>query len=83
MSKITETEVVRILSNLISIKSVNENEIEVCNYLKELLDKHGITAKIIKLSETRANLVAEIGNNGPVLGISGHMDVVSEGDVSK
>ncbi|MEJ7490660.1 M20/M25/M40 family metallo-hydrolase, partial [Staphylococcus pettenkoferi] len=28
----------------------------------------------------RANLIASIGDGHPVVGISGHMDVVSEGD---
>lgn len=31
----------------------------------------------------RVNLVAEIGSGSPVFGISGHMDVVSPGDVSQ
>lgn len=83
MGKLTDTEIVKVLSDLISIKSVNNHEIEVCYYLKDLLAAHGITSKIIQLSETRANLVAEIGEDGPVLGISGHMDVVSEGDALK
>ncbi|SUM34980.1 succinyl-diaminopimelate desuccinylase [Staphylococcus gallinarum] len=83
MGKLTDTEIVNILSDLVRIKSVNDNEIEVCHYLQDLLAAHNIPAQIIKLSETRANLVAEIGEHGPVLAISGHMDVVSEGDISK
>ncbi|SCS38694.1 ArgE/DapE family deacylase [Staphylococcus caeli] len=83
MSKFTETEKVKILKDLVSIQSVNDNEIEVCNYLKDLLSKHGIDSKIIKISDSRANLVTEIGESGPVLGISGHMDVVSAGDLTK
>jgi len=83
MSKFTENEKVQILNDLVSIKSVNDNEIEVCNYLKDLLSKHGIDSKIIKINDSRANLVAEIGESGPVLGISGHMDVVSAGDLTK
>ncbi|WP_436854401.1 ArgE/DapE family deacylase [Staphylococcus caeli] len=83
MSKFTETEKVQILKDLVGIKSVNDNEIEVCNYLKDLLSQHGIDSKVIKISDTRANLVAEIGESGPVLGISGHMDVVSAGDYTK
>ncbi|SUM79268.1 succinyl-diaminopimelate desuccinylase [Staphylococcus cohnii] len=68
---------------MISIKSVNDNEIEVCEYLQKLLAEHDIKSDIIKINDSRANLVAEIGKDGPVLGISGHMDVVSAGDESK
>lgn len=83
MSKFTEAEKVQILEDLVAIKSVNDNEMEVCMYLKDLLSQHNIDAKIVKINDTRANLVAEIGESGPVLGISGHMDVVSEGDIKK
>lgn len=83
MSKFSEAEKVQILEDLVSIKSVNDHEVEVCEYLKDLLSKHGIDSKIIKINDTRANLIAEIGKDGPVLGISGHMDVVSEGDKNK
>lgn len=83
MSKFTESEKIQILEDLVTIKSVNDYEIQVCEYLNDLLSQHGIDSKIIKISDTRANLVAEIGTEGPVLGISGHMDVVSEGDINK
>jgi len=83
MSKFTESEKIQILEDLVTIKSVNDHEIQVCEYLNDLLSQHGIVSKIIKISDTRANLVAEIGTEGPVLGISGHMDVVSEGDINK
>src|SRR5699024_3624912 len=83
MSKFTEAEKIQVLEDLVSIKSVNDYEIEVCEYLKNLLSQHGIDSKIIKINDTRDNLIAEIGDQGAVLGISGHMDVVSEGDQSK
>lgn len=83
MSKFTDQEKIQILEDLISIKSVNDNEIEVCEYLQKLLAEHDIKSDIIKINDSRANLVAEIGKDGPVLGISGHMDVVSAGDESK
>jgi succinyl-diaminopimelate desuccinylase len=80
MKTFTEEEKIKILADLIAIKSVNENEIEVANYLKVLFSKHGIASKIIPVTETRVNLVAEIGSGSPVIGISGHLDVVSAGD---
>lgn len=83
MKQFTDEEKIKILSDMIAIKSVNENEIEVANYLKELLAKYGIESKIVPVTDTRVNLVAEIGSGSPVIGVSGHMDVVSHGDESE
>src|SRR5690606_6830348 len=58
-------------------------EIQVANYLKALFDEYGIESKIVPVTDTRVNLVAEIGSGSPVIGISGHMDVVSPGDESE
>ena len=80
MKVFTEDEKMKLLADLIAIKSVNENEIEVANYLKELFSQYGIESKIVPVTETRVNLIAEIGSGAPVVGISGHMDVVSAGD---
>lgn len=80
MKHFTEEEKIKILADLIAIKSVNENEIEVANYLKDLFAEYGIASKIVPVTDTRVNLVAEIGSGSPVIGISGHMDVVSPGD---
>ncbi|RIO69686.1 ArgE/DapE family deacylase, partial [Mammaliicoccus sciuri] len=62
---------------------VNDNEIEVCEYFQKLFAQHGINSTIDKIDDRRANLIAEIGEGQPVIGISGHMDVVSEGDHSQ
>ncbi|KKK39920.1 succinyl-diaminopimelate desuccinylase [Mesobacillus campisalis] len=83
MKHFTEEEKIKILSDIIAIKSVNENEIEVANYLKDLFAEYGIEFKIVPVTDTRVNLVAEIGSGSPVIGISGHMDVVSPGDESE
>lgn len=80
MKQFTEEEKVTFLSDLVAIDSVNENEIEVANYLKDLFAEYGIDSKIVPVTETRVNLVAEIGSGKPVIGISGHMDVVSPGN---
>lgn len=80
LKRFTEEEKLQILADLIAIKSVNENEIEVANYLKDLFAEYGIESKIVPVTKTRVNLVAEIGSGSPVIGISGHMDVVSAGD---
>lgn len=76
-------EKVQILADIVKIKSVNDNEIQVANYLKDLFAQHGIESEIDSISPHRANLIAKIGNGHPVMGISGHMDVVSEGDIDK
>lgn len=83
VKQFTEQEKIKILSDLIGIKSVNENEIEVANYLKDLFAEYGIESKIVPVTNTRVNLVAEIGSGSPVIGISGHMDVVSPGDIDE
>ncbi|MFC5463613.1 ArgE/DapE family deacylase [Lederbergia graminis] len=83
MKYFTEEEKLTFLSDIIAIKSVNENEIQVANYLKALFDEYGIESKIVPVTKTRVNLVAEIGSGHPVIGISGHMDVVSPGDESE
>lgn len=75
-------EYVEILSDIIKIKSVNDNELEVAEYLKNLFQKNGIDSQIIPIKGKRANLVAEIGEGSPVLAVSGHMDVVDPGDVA-
>lgn len=83
MGKLSSEEKVEILADLVGIESVNDNELDVANYLHDLFQKHHIDSKIIKHTDTRANLVAEIGSGSPVLAVSGHMDVVSPGDSSK
>lgn len=80
MKKFTDDEKIQILDDLIAIESVNENEIEVANYLKELFAQYDINSEIVPVTDTRVNLVAEIGSGKPVIGISGHMDVVSPGN---
>lgn len=82
MSIFSNEEKINILKDLVAFKSVNGGEIEVATYLHDLLKEHGIESEIIELDEGRANLIAEIGSGSPVIGISGHMDVVSEGDAA-
>ncbi|OQO70233.1 succinyl-diaminopimelate desuccinylase [Enterococcus villorum] len=77
-------EKISILQEIVRINSVNGNEGEVAEYLKQLLNRHGIEGKIVSYSDGRDNLVAsfENGYQKKVLGLSGHMDVVSAGDES-
>ncbi|WP_242361493.1 ArgE/DapE family deacylase [Limosilactobacillus antri] len=79
----TDQEKVQILADLVAIKSVNDHELQVAKYLQKLFAKYGITAKLLPLAANRADLVAEIGSGKPVLGVSGHMDVVTAGELSQ
>ncbi|MCY1597667.1 ArgE/DapE family deacylase [Staphylococcus pettenkoferi] len=83
MSVFTNEEKVQILSDVVEIESVNDNEKDVAEYLQKLFNKYDIQSEIISVndSDSRANLVAEIGSGSPVLGVSGHMDVVTTGDL--
>ncbi|MDO4680649.1 MAG: ArgE/DapE family deacylase [Aerococcus sp.] len=82
MYKMTEKEKIDLLSRLISFKSVNNGELEIAAFIKQLFSAHGIESEILPITEKRSNLVAEIGQGGPVIAISGHMDVVSEVDAN-
>lgn len=79
-SVFSQEEKVNILRDIININTVNDNEIEVAQYLQRLFEQYHIESHIDQINDTRANLIATIGSGHPVLGISGHMDVVSEGD---
>lgn len=77
----SDEEKLELLQKLVAFKSVNDHEIDVARFIQRYLKKYGIESKILPLSDTRANLVAQIGHGSPVLAISGHMDVVSPGDL--
>lgn len=55
----------------------------VIQFIEFVCNEYGIESKIVPVTKTRVNLVAEIGSGSPVIGISGHMDVVSAGDESE
>ena len=78
MSVLSNEERVKILSDIVSIKTVNSNELEVAHYFKRLFSQYGIRSHIDTVTDGRANLIATVGSSQPVIGISGHMDVVSE-----
>ncbi|HCD2742837.1 TPA: ArgE/DapE family deacylase, partial [Staphylococcus aureus] len=73
-------EKVQLLADIVELQTENNNEIDVCNYLKNLFDKYNIKSEILKVNEHRANIVAEIGYGSPILALSGHMDVVDAGN---
>lgn len=73
-----------VLDDLIKLETVNDREEIVANYLKDLFEKHGIKVELNKYADNRYNLIATIKNNdGPILGFTGHEDVVATVDDSK
>lgn len=75
-------EKISVLQEIIRMKSVNGNEGEVAAYLSKLLERYGIKGNLVSYAEGRDNLVASYknGHGEKVLGLSGHMDVLSAGD---
>ncbi|WP_367301268.1 ArgE/DapE family deacylase [Leuconostoc carnosum] len=75
---------IALLEDLIRVDSStsNGNETGVAKILQKKLAEAGITAKLIAYAPGRDNLVAEINPDapGPVLGFTGHEDVVDPGD---
>lgn len=81
--KFSDDEKLELLADLISFRTVNNNEFSVAKYIQNKLAQYKIDSKILPVSENRANIIAELGKGKPIIGISGHMDVVSEIDASK
>ena len=48
MSTFSEEEKLQILADMVEIRTENDNEIEVCQYLQKLLSKHDIDSNILK-----------------------------------
>ncbi len=80
MTTFSEKEKIQLLADIVELQTENNNEIDVCNYLKDLFDKYDIKSEILKVNEHRANFVAEIGSGSSILALSGHMDVVDAGN---
>lgn len=76
-----EASALKILQDLIQIKTVNGNEASAAQYLQDLLQAAGARVKMVEFAPQRAGLVAEIGPaDGPVLALAGHLDTVAIGD---
>jgi len=74
---------ITILQDIIQIESVNNNEKEVANYIKNFLEGYNIKSDLVYFDKNRSALTAEIENGpGKTLALSGHLDVVSAGDKS-
>lgn len=73
---------VEILSQLISIASVNDHEAAIADYLESLFAPYQDRVKIERVTYApgRDNLVITTGQGEKTLGFSGHEDVVAPGD---
>lgn len=81
----TDEQKIQILANFIKIKTVNDNEAQLADYISELFSPYQPKVEIERLSFApgRDNLVVTMGpKDKPILGLSGHMDVVAIGDES-
>ena len=76
-----QQEKIKILQDVIQLETPNGNEEIVALYYKNLLEAHGIESQLIQYADGRTNLVAELKGNeeGKILAVSGHMDVVDAG----
>src|SRR5882724_6680068 len=75
-----EGEIFEHYSNLVKIDTSSPpgNETKAAEYIKRVLEKEGIPAKIYELEPGRGNVVARLKGNGskkPIL-LMGHLDVV-------
>ncbi|MDF7638271.1 ArgE/DapE family deacylase [Lactobacillus sp. ESL0791] len=72
----------KILTDLIAIKSDNDHESKVADYLTDLFAGYPVKIERVTYAPGRDNLVVTMGDHGPLLGFSGHEDVVSSGDAA-
>ncbi|KRM23642.1 ArgE/DapE family deacylase [Latilactobacillus graminis] len=79
-----KNEKIAILEKLVSVDTTDQAESVIADYLADLLAQHGIRSEKVTSKPGRENLVAYLGEaTNKVLGVTGHMDVVSIGDRTK
>ncbi|EPE2274790.1 ArgE/DapE family deacylase [Enterococcus faecalis] len=76
-----DLEKLKILKDMVSIDTQDKNESEVADYISTLFSKYDIQTEKVNVSDNRDNLLAYLGKGKKVLGVTGHMDVVSVGEV--
>ncbi|MCE3268463.1 MAG: succinyl-diaminopimelate desuccinylase [Burkholderiales bacterium] len=69
-------------SKLINFKSISPNQDGCIDYLQQVLTDSGFTISRVDRNNT-SNLIARIGNTGPLFAYAGHIDVVPTGDISQ
>ncbi len=71
-----------ILTDLLAINSANDHESLIADYITALFSGYPVKIHRLTYSSGRDNLVVIIGDHGPLLGFSGHEDVVSAGNLA-
>lgn len=76
-------EALQLLKEVVQIKSILGDEKLVADKLQALFEQHDIPCEQVEYSAGRNQLVATLkgSETGPVLGFSGHMDVVPVGEI--
>ena len=74
--------VFNVASNLINFKSVSPNHAGSLNYVNTFLKELGFKVDLLNIGKT-TNIIATLGNKGPILAFAGHVDVVPPGDITK
>ncbi|CAM3151031.1 succinyl-diaminopimelate desuccinylase [Lactobacillus bombicola] len=75
-----EKRAIKILTDLLAIDSANDHESLVADYIAALFANYPVQIERITYKPGRDNLVVTLGNKGPLLGFSGHEDVVDAGN---
>jgi succinyl-diaminopimelate desuccinylase len=83
-SRVEESEIVEIASDLIAIPSSSGEEISVMEFVSGWCAARGLDAKIVAKDPQRPNVVVSIGNpsTGPTIAMNGHLDTVPVSDAS-
>jgi acetylornithine deacetylase/succinyl-diaminopimelate desuccinylase family protein len=84
LAQIDQDEVVAFLRKIVQTPTVNppgdvRAAIDIC---AETLDEVGFRTGTVSLDPTKPNLLAELGNGGPILCFNAHLDVVPIGERS-
>ena len=74
--------VFNVAANLINFKSVSPNHAGSLNYVSKFLEELGFKIDFLNIGKT-TNIIATLGNKGPILSFAGHVDVVPPGDITK
>ncbi|MDK6368748.1 MULTISPECIES: M20 family metallopeptidase [unclassified Aerococcus] len=72
----------QLLQDVLKVNSTNGNESAVADLIEPILQEAGLETKRYSYKGDRSQLIATLdsGVEGPVLGLTGHMDVVPVGD---
>jgi succinyl-diaminopimelate desuccinylase len=77
-----QKKIFELTKKLIGFKSISPDQAGCIDYLEMVLNEIGFTITRLDRNET-TNIVAIIGNSGPLFAYAGHIDVVPSGDLSK